>query len=365
MMQNVPVLKIGVSEFMKILFLAILCTVFLAGPSTAEPRMLNGSAMPEFQSAVETWLNGHDLEGLQALADLSRTGNTVAQILLAGIADRGTLHTHVTADLPRKERVALLRIPKGLSGKSWLTEAMVDEPLATALLQVRKVGEKAPAIGALIEYGEPFEALLAASSLLQIGEAEKLYPVLIGREDLLPEEADPILIWTVFQKKYNKKYGKYAGSNFVASLILKDNRYLTSEFAWLPPSPPLNPDAVGRPVPVDQKAVKRWGNAVQLSGEVRTWTPIRTYCEQHCASKVKECTALGARYLIGVFPLRSPRESIVSNERYWSSPRIEGDLARNVPDVSRIGGWPYGDTDSCFVSSMKVTQAQHRLAKTP
>lgn len=119
--------------------IAATCSIFLAVPCRAEIPSISGSDVPEFTVAVESWLNGNDLEALEALPSLSRDGNPAAQIVLAGIATRGSFHSHVTSELDRAERIALLRVTGRLSGKSWLTIAENTEPLATALRQVTRI----------------------------------------------------------------------------------------------------------------------------------------------------------------------------------------------------------------------------------
>ncbi len=256
------------------------------------------------------------------------------------------MHAHVTMNLPRRERVALLRIPKGLSGKSWLTKAQDDEPLAAALLQVRKRGNQAPAIGALIDLGEPLPALLAASSMLHQGEAELLYPILDDRRDRLPELAIPILIWAQFQKQYKEAYGKYAGRIDVSSRYLGDHRFRAAELAWHIPHP-----AAYRDFP------DLFGTAHRLYADVTTWTPVRTYCARHCPSEVATCTVVGAGLLVAPFAMQSPLERLIANDRYWASDRIESDLARATYDVSRVVPEKLGSLDGCFIEAMRATQS--------
>ncbi len=72
------------------------------------------------------------------------------------------------------------------------------------------------------------------------------------------------------------------------------------------------------------------------------------------------CTAVGTSLLsgLGPFPMRSPRESIIPNSVYWSSPRIEGDLARALPDLSRYGDY-FDQIDTCFGDAMMAAQQIH------
>ncbi len=327
--------------------LVFLSLLFVSGPLASETRKLSGSDAPEFSAAVSAWLNGEDLTALKSLAQLSREGNSAAQILLASIASRRNMIAHVTSDLPRKDRIALLRIPTGLSGKSWLTEAQNEEPLAAALLQVNRVGEEAPAIASLIEFGEPRTALLAAESMLYQGQARELIDVLQGLDDQLPEEAEFLLTWALTQAA-DPVVRRYGGSARIPRSYFRINRIDISNIVWAPPE---TKDFF------EDKAIR--DAVVRLSGKVDSWTPIRQFCDRNCASSVGTCTALGANMMIqGPFPLSSPLESVIPNTLYWGSPRIEGDLARAVRDMSAAGRH-LSEVDACFVGAMEATQTQH------
>ncbi|MEP1611084.1 MAG: hypothetical protein ABJL72_04095 [Roseobacter sp.] len=331
---------------------SFLC-LFIANPAAAERRKVEGQTAPQFSLAVEEWLEGKDLLALESLAKLSREGNIAAQILLASIATRGNMHAHVTADLPRKERIALLRIPKGLSGKSWLTEAEGKEPLATALLQSTKVGEKAAAIVALIELGEIQTALIAARSVNSTNEAIELTDALIGIEDQLPDEAASVLIH-LLNLAYSDEYGRYTGSARIPQRLAQNGSLNVSELAWFSPGP--------REL-LDSK--ERLAEVVKLSGQVESWTPMYEFCHKKCTSSAGECTVVGMTLLwsVGPFGLRSPVQSLLPNRLYWSSARIEGDLARSAPDIGRY--FSDGDTDgvakinACFIDAMKASQETH------
>jgi hypothetical protein len=311
--------------------------------------LISGSNAREFTAAVEDWLDGDDLEALEAFAVLSRDGNPAAQILLAGIATRGHFHTHVTSELGRTERVALLRVPGGLSGKSWLTTAESTEPLATALLQATRIGEKAPAISALIDFGEPEEALLAAQSMLYQGEATALIEVLQGMDAKLPPEAGALLAWALFQSE-NEDSGRFGGSARIGSSILEDERFELSEMVWVPPTP----------IEILEDPERR-NDVIRLSDQVVSWTPLNRFCDQRCPTSAGSCKAVGASLLasVGPFAMRSPRMSIITNERYWNSPRVEGDLARSIVDLSRYQEDAFDSVDACFMDAMSELQAEH------
>lgn len=331
------------------LFLVAACSLFLVKPGRAEVSSISGSDVPEFTVAVESWLNGDDLAALNALASLSRDGNAAAQILLAGTATRGHFHTHVTSQLERAERVALLRIPGGLSGKSWLTEAENTEPLATALLQVTRIGDKAPAISALIEFGETEEALLAAQSMLYQGEATALIEVLQGMDAKLPPEADVLLLWALFQSE-SENSGRYVGSARIASRGFGNDSLELSEMAWVPPTP----------VEILEDTERR-NDVTRLSDQVISWTPLNRFCDQHCPSSAGSCKAVGASMLsaVGPFAMRSPRMSMIANDIYWNSARVEADLARSIIDLTRYKEDAFVSVDACFMDAMSEMQAVH------
>ena len=330
-----------------------LAALILIGlPASSEGRPLSGSESPDFSAAVADWLEGEDLAALQHLAKLARDGNAAAQILLARIAERGNTHVHVTSRLSREERVALLRIPGGLSGRSWLSVAQDAEPVATALLQSSKIGEKAPAIAALLEFGEPTTALLAAQSMLFQGEAEELIQVLQGLDDRLPAEAAPLLIWAMSQAA-GVGGGRYGGSARVSQLphAVPGRRAMAAELAWIGPDPG---DIV------DDDALR--SDVLSLFRRVHSWTPMVNFCEAHCADSVPACTAVGgsAMAYAGPFAMRSPLESVISNDVYWASPRVEGDLARKIEDVAVWRGYPaFRALNTCFFDAMEATQDRH------
>lgn len=330
-------------------FLAIVCTILIGNLSRADILPVSGSDRHEFRAAVESWLDGDDLVALEALASLSQDGNPAAQILLSGIAARGSLHSHVTSDLSRADRIALLRVPGGLSGKSWLTVAENTEPLATALLQVTQIGEKAPAISALISLGETQDALIAAQSMLLQGKADELIDVLEGMDADLPPEADVILLWALFQAA-SEDSGRYMGSARVGTRVLDDQRFEASEMVWVPPTP----------TGILEDSDRR-DDVIRLGPQIESWTPVRNFCDRHCSEGTSTCTGVGVALLsaVGPFPMRSPRMSIISNEDYWKSARVDADLARNIIDLRRYPEGTFDSIDSCFMKSMSALQAEY------
>ena len=93
---------------------------------------MKGQDAPRFQEALALWLAEDDETALPEFAALAAEGNRAAQVLLAHIDVAVPLQGPWLASLPRAERIALMRQPGGVSGKSWMAAAAVDTPLAAA-----------------------------------------------------------------------------------------------------------------------------------------------------------------------------------------------------------------------------------------
>lgn len=333
------------------LLIAIAMTAIAPPVQSSE---ISGSETEAFTNAVETWLAGDDLAALRSLAQLSREGNTAAQILLASIGKRGLLHSHVTANLSRKERIELLRIPQGLSGKSWLTEAQKTEPLAVALLQSARIGEKGPAIGVLLDSGEPTLALLETLSMLQNGNATELLQILEDRQKQLPEESIVILVWTL-QSVAIENNGRYVGSGNIPIPIEKDARFIQHGLLWSTPRP--------KDLVENAELQKMVSDTAE---SVKHWTPLKAFCEANCGSSVPTCMMVAAAALspAGAFPMRSPIESLIPHSVYWNSPRVTADLARQSDDVKRWSDWEeLVQLDACYFEHMGRAQDIYGHAK--
>ncbi len=142
-----------------------------------------------YQAAVQLWLDGaDDLEALRQLSGLANEGNTAAQVLLARIGGHSHLISHVTDGLPRNERVALLRQPGGLSGRSWLEAAAELSPLASALSDSADRELRPEAVVPLFELGETAVATRAFAALFNNGQGDLALEI-VNRGIALPPEA--------------------------------------------------------------------------------------------------------------------------------------------------------------------------------
>lgn len=321
----------------------------VAGAVTAQDLPpIEGSQTSEFQEALSGWLNGNDLQSLSAFSALAQGGNIAAQIMLGRISEDASLFGHLTATMPRKERIELLRQPGGLSGKSWLLAAAPKSPLAAAFLGANRLDERADAVGTLFGLGEPSAAMKAGSVMLYRGEARALLVALAG-ESALPKEAK----FLEFEGLRLIGAKAYVGSSRTKSMGLGADPRLPADvlLTWLPPTPLTlveNPDLL------------KW--SVEHASTVRAWTPLASFCAAHCPNSKGTCTVLGAALVSGSqFPFESPTERLLPDEVYWASSRMEGDLVRKYEDMSdRDWHGKLAGIDACFMPAVAEIQAQMR-----
>ncbi|NSX56384.1 hypothetical protein [Parasulfitobacter algicola] len=287
------------------LFASILC-IFM--PVFAWANTIPGQDAPKFQAAIDLWLDGDDTAALTVFSELARDDNTAAQIFLGQLEPLLHLHTHVTGSLSRADRIALLRQPEGLSGKSWLERAQNDSALAAALLKSRRVGEKADAIGTLLEFNEQQSALLP---LISIGNQGNL-------ETLAKLHENPAV--TGAAKAYIESV---LGAPQSIGTTSKTKQPEQSSDRILLQSIPL-PSQTGSNIVATALAEQ-----MALRPE---YSPIQKLCEASCVNR-NRCMVGVIATLSGEpswIKLASPVETLLSTERYHKSPRIRDDLKRRV-----------------------------------
>jgi hypothetical protein len=148
---------------------AIAALMALALPLMAEVRPLAGRQDPAFQAALEAWLSGDEAQALPTLAGLAAADNRAAQVLLGLIDVTPQYQGRWLYALPRPERVALMRAQSvgssGVSGRNWLREAAVEEPLAAAWVQLWDGNAKAEIMLDFARLGEESATRTAAKRL--------------------------------------------------------------------------------------------------------------------------------------------------------------------------------------------------------
>lgn len=303
-----------------------------AGATLARPA---GAEDPRFREAVELWLTGEDLPALTALSGLSHEGNRAAQILLGRIEVRAIFAAHLTAGMPRAERMALMRKPGGLSGQSWLAEAAADDPLALAFVAADRRDERAGALAVLLAAGETDTALKAAEAMIWAGQATDADKVLRPMRKRLPAHGQLIADLA----RAMRGQAAYVGSARMPALP-GANGESPAGMVWMQP----NPRAL-----VEDAALRKRARAAV--GKVEPWTPVRTFCQKHCVSDVPGCTVMGVALMwdLGALPLGSPAESLIPNTTYWASPRMEADIVRAIRDLRDLRD--VSAVDTCFVAT--------------
>jgi hypothetical protein len=119
-----------------------------------------------FTAALDQWKAGEDAPALVKMAELANEGVPAAQVFLGQIYQQTWLHAHVTGGLPRKQRINLMRAPGGLSGKSWLSVAAEQTPLAQLLLDSGMPAKDISVGWALADAGETGLALTHISRVV-------------------------------------------------------------------------------------------------------------------------------------------------------------------------------------------------------
>ncbi|WP_139231505.1 hypothetical protein [Aliiroseovarius crassostreae] len=300
-----------------------------------------GTASRSYQSAVQLWLDGSDnLEALRQLSSLANKGNTAAQILLARIGSHAHLIGPVTENLPRNERVALLRQPGGLSGRSWLEAAAEISPLAHAMLDSADRETRADAIAPLFKAGEFALATRAFAALFNSGQGN-LAVEIVNSSVILPPEAAFFLARMVRGGQVGA--AAYSGSALIPRSA--DGFPTPLAMTWAPVAPrDLLEDPGQR------------GAAIEYSMHVPAFLPLVDLCRERCPNEVAECSAAGAAELwsADVMPFASPSQALIPDNIYWVSGRIQQDVLQRLSHGGGRTDWSYYEPISaCFASMMR------------
>lgn len=124
-------LQIVSCQALRLGILAVVIVLSLGQNLSADA--LKGTEHPDFQAHFALWLSGEEVAPVAAFAELARSDNLAAQVLLGLIDKRGALQGPETAWLTRTERIEYLRAQGGLSGQNWITHAAARSPFAQAL----------------------------------------------------------------------------------------------------------------------------------------------------------------------------------------------------------------------------------------
>ncbi len=281
---------------------------------------VSGADAPEFSTAVTNWLNGEDdLAALQTLSELAQANNAAAQILLARLERTPHLTAHVTETLTRAERIALLRMPGGLSGRSWMTAAAETTPLAQAFLDNAGQDTRVESLRTLYEAGETAAATRSLPGVISYGTVD----LVRAMEDLdvMPDEARILIASYAAAELYWQSGAAIQIANPIA-----ERRPPELALIWRPVFP-----AEWAESPAAREL------ALANSINIESLSPLRTFCSTECGDQASACIAAGAALLsanAATLPFASPSESLIPTDRYWQSPRIDADVRRLLHTIA-------------------------------
>lgn len=281
----------------------VLAGAVTAGAAAQPAPVIAGADAPALQQALAQWLEDDEGAALTALAGLATQGNRAAQVLLGVIDKSPALQGPWLSRLPRADRVALMRAPGGLSGRSWLAEA-ADQPVAAAWLALLRA-DSGPEVGA---------------QLLALGEARAARQALVtlaAREH--PELAtawhdwmDPDLAFVVWHR------ARPALQDRIAALV-----------------------PAGHP----QRAL------MGLPGLAADWDdwlahspgalPLRSLCAADCPETQASCRRAAMAAMGGpvvALTLGSPVEALIPQDRFLASPRGRAAMRRRILLAADVRG---------------------------
>jgi hypothetical protein len=315
-----------------------LCGVALLGvwllPAPAAPAIaeIPGADAPELAAAIDLWLESGEDVALIAFAELARDGNDAARLLLATIDKTPSLQGPWLANLAREERIALLRQPGGLSGRSWL-HALADLPLGAAWLSLMDPARGAEAVVSLIDLGE---ARAAREALVLL--AARHHPDL---RTIDPARLDPDLIYLLWPGADSDRQAE-----LVAHRPAEDPRGLFNG-------------------PADTHRLQQW------LAESDAGAPLDAVCAHYCAATRAIC--LGNAYAAlashsALLTLGSPVEALIPQKRFLASPRGRGTVLRRILQTHDARGRraliaQMREHDACLADVLEAKAALYRYRR--
>jgi hypothetical protein len=148
---------------------SLLVTSLLVLPLTAQAE-ISGQTSPDFQSALQGWLENDDETSVPALAALAQDGNVAAQVLLGLIDTTFNLQGDWLPTLPREARITVMRRPGGLSGTNWLSVASQADPVATTWV---KLWDGDATVSVVIDFARLGEARAARVAAMALAARQK------------------------------------------------------------------------------------------------------------------------------------------------------------------------------------------------
>ncbi len=307
---------------------AVRCALFallvLAAPARAE---IAGQSDLAFTDAVGLWLQGEDAEALAALSALSNVGNTAAQVFLGRIEPLPYFHAHVTADMERKDRIALLRRDGGLSGKNWLAVAAETDPLAAALLDSRDVTARAAAVPALAEAGEVRALLRIFIGEMSAGNGAAMMDAML----------DPRVRPHVGELARQTLADLHTTAAGMPPVTADQLAAWTAQLAEVPPTDADRLIAALNFADLYSNSSLRSFASGQVFASAPVVRPLVSVCEALCPDQVPGCAMVlgAASQTMGgaTMATLSPVETLLPSATYQNAPRFQADILRQAAGV--------------------------------
>ena len=333
-------------QFVKIL--GVVITLFTPFAAVAQDR---------FDEAVTAWLNVDDAKAYPLLAELADQGDERAMLLLGAIELFGPQSAWLDG-LDRKGRMAIMRVPGGLSGKSRLSTVSEHAALAAALRAAPGSNDFADRAIILLQLGETAAgrrvALTAFNQnlvdLVRINAAAPLPDDLRAflwfaagyRSDssLQPDNSlrartdeEARLLAEAMSPAWADSYQQHLflsdGGDRILGLTLSPEEGLINRALRLGEVGLATRDEAIDPA----MRTVAFDRAAEILMQAVEAAPLRAICAKACPDAPSDCVRTLYSEIHGSFGLlaiRSPLSTVVPEDRYFASPRYLDDLRRSV-----------------------------------
>lgn len=300
--------------------LVLVFTLALGRAGQGSAETVAGQDDPVFLGVLALWLDDEEKLALPRLSALALDGNIAARLMLGMIDKDIALQGPWLALQPRAERIAVLRMPGGLSGSSWLRSAG-DSQIATLWLDVL----------------ESNAGIATALKFADIGENRALRVGLISLE-----------------ARQMTGFGEFADDprfpDSLRYLVLREVQKSgdlndTSDLGILSPGDPQR-ELLSEAIP--KAALSRWLAKADVA------LPLRRLCEIGCPAGTQSCLWAGYRALGGyrrLVTLGSPVTALISEAEFADSPRGQATVLRRALSFANLTEArlrPIAAVDTCF-----------------
>jgi len=273
-------------------------------PAAAEPLPVPGAEAAAFAEAVGQWLADDEAAALPALAALARDRNRAAQILLGLIDKAPELQGPWLAARPRAERIALMRAPGGLSGRSWMRDAAgAGVDLAGLWVELWDTAARPDIVLRLARAGE---ARAAREAGIVLAKRERTGFAALAEDPAFPPELG-VFAWAEWAADAG------AGGDRVARALAALHPGDPHRSLWGPPP------AGG--------ALEAW------LLEAPAALPVAALCRAECPGSVASCARAAYGALgnpLSLDTLGSPSETLIPADDFAASPRGRAAVIRRI-----------------------------------